>query len=101
MRPPTPPLKLSPGQYDVLEILSRSGRAEHREVLTAKALLMAHEGLARSPTRPRLHLWWHRGPGNRPKRAGRRAGRPFIPIALCVDLVSFTWLRGCDEDAYP
>lgn len=46
MRPPTPALRLSPGQRDVLEILSRSSSAPHREVVTARALLLANDGLA-------------------------------------------------------
>jgi transposase len=46
MRPPTPALVLEDGQRAVLEALSRSTTAPHREVIRAKALLLATEGLA-------------------------------------------------------
>jgi transposase len=46
MRPPTPPLPLSDGQRDVLETLSRTRSAAHREVVRARALLLAADGLA-------------------------------------------------------
>lgn len=48
MRPPTPALDLSDGQRETLEVLSRSQTATHREVVRAKALLLAAEGLANS-----------------------------------------------------
>jgi transposase len=46
MRPPTPPLSLSDGQRETLQALARSSTATHREVLRARALLAAGEGLA-------------------------------------------------------
>ena len=46
MRPPTPRLPLSDGQRDVLVTLSRSRSAAHREVVQARALLLAAEGVA-------------------------------------------------------
>ncbi|MGH3441304.1 MAG: IS630 family transposase, partial [Nitriliruptorales bacterium] len=46
MRSPTPPMPLSDGQRDVLETLARSSSSEHREVVTARALLLAAEGTA-------------------------------------------------------
>jgi transposase len=46
MRAPTPPLKVTESQREVLERLSRSQTAAYRDVQRAKALLMAGEGLA-------------------------------------------------------
>jgi transposase len=46
MHPPTPALVLEEGQRDVLEVLARSTAAPHREVVRARALLLATEGLA-------------------------------------------------------
>jgi transposase len=46
MRAPTPPLKITDPQRDVLETLSRSQTAAHRDVQRAKALLMASDGFA-------------------------------------------------------
>ena len=46
MRAPTPPLKVTDPQREVLETLSRSKTAAHRDVLRAKALLMAADGFA-------------------------------------------------------
>jgi transposase len=46
MRPPTPALVLEDGQREVLEALAKSTTAAHREVMRAKALLLASEGLA-------------------------------------------------------
>ena len=46
MHPPTPALLLEEGQRDVLEVLARSSTAPHREVVEAKALLLAAQGLA-------------------------------------------------------
>src|ERR1700678_1271547 len=46
MRAPTPPLKVTAPQREVLEALSRSQTAAHRYVQRPKALLMASDGLA-------------------------------------------------------
>jgi transposase len=46
MHPPAPALVLEEGQRDVLEVLARSTAAPHREVVRARALLLAVEGLA-------------------------------------------------------
>ena len=46
MRRPVPALLVSPGQREVLESVSRSPSAPHREVVRARALLMAADGLA-------------------------------------------------------
>jgi transposase len=46
MRPASPPLELPKGAREVLEALAKSATAPHREVVRAKALLMAAEGVA-------------------------------------------------------
>lgn len=46
MRKPVPALEMTPGQREVLESLARSQSGAHREVVRAKALLMAADGLA-------------------------------------------------------
>ena len=46
MRPATPPLPMSDSQRKILQSLSRSVTAPHREVLRARALLLAGQGLA-------------------------------------------------------
>ena len=46
MRSPTPPLRVTDPQREVLETLSRSQTAAHRDVQRAKALLMACDGFA-------------------------------------------------------
>jgi transposase len=46
MRAPTPPLKVTKPQREVLATLSRSQTAAHRDVQRAKALLMASDGFA-------------------------------------------------------
>ena len=46
MRPASPPLELPGATREVLEALSKSATAPHREVVRAKALLLAAEGVA-------------------------------------------------------
>ena len=46
MRQPVPALEVSAGQREVLQSVARSSSAPHREVIRARALLMAAEGLA-------------------------------------------------------
>ncbi len=46
MRPPSPTLEMSDGQREVLENVARSRTAPHREVIRAKALLLAAQGAA-------------------------------------------------------
>src|SRR6185503_17200606 len=46
MRQPVPALLVSPGQREVLESVARSSLAPHREVVRARALMMAADGLA-------------------------------------------------------
>ena len=46
MRRPVPALEVSVGQREVLETVARSSSAPHREVIRARALLMAADGFA-------------------------------------------------------
>ncbi|MEI6254677.1 MAG: helix-turn-helix domain-containing protein, partial [Mycobacteriaceae bacterium] len=46
MRRPVPALEVSARQREVLESVARSSSAPHREVVRARALLMAADGLA-------------------------------------------------------
>ena len=46
MRAPTPPLMVTEAQREVLETLSRSQTAAHRDVQRSTALLMASDGFA-------------------------------------------------------
>jgi transposase len=54
MRAATPPLAISDGQRQILEKLAGSQRAPQREVVRAKALLMAGQGLASTAIGARL-----------------------------------------------
>jgi transposase len=54
MRPATPALVLEEGQREVLEALSRSTTAAHREVVRARALLLAAEGVANTAVAEQL-----------------------------------------------
>ena len=46
MRAPSPALEMSDGQREMLEVLARSQAAAHRDVLRAKGLLLAGQGVA-------------------------------------------------------
>src|SRR5680860_298682 len=46
MRAPAPPLALSEGQREALEVLARATAAPHRQVQRARALLLAGDGVA-------------------------------------------------------
>ncbi len=46
MRDAAPALELAPGQREALGVIARSSTAEHREVVRAKALLLAADGTA-------------------------------------------------------
>ena len=51
MRRPVPALLVSPGQREVLESVARSRSAPHRQVVRAKALLLAADGVANTDRR--------------------------------------------------
>ena len=48
MRKPVAALEISAGQRELLESVARSQSGAHREVVRAKALLMASQGVANS-----------------------------------------------------
>ena len=54
MRAPSPALEMSGAKREVLEVLSRSATAPHREVVRAQALLLAAEGVANTAIAKRL-----------------------------------------------
>ena len=54
MRPPTAALVMSDGQREILEDLASSRTAPHREVVRAKALLLAGQGVATTAIASRL-----------------------------------------------
>jgi transposase len=56
MRPATAALTLADGQREVLESLAKLGTAPHRQVIRAKALLLASEGLANMAIAARLEI---------------------------------------------
>jgi transposase len=56
MRPATAALTLADGQREVLESLAKLGTAPHRQVIRAKALLLASEGLANTAIAARLEI---------------------------------------------
>jgi len=56
MRAPAPPLQMSDGQREILESLSKSHTAPHREVTRAKALLLAADGIASTAIAARLEV---------------------------------------------
>ena len=56
MRPATPPMPLTDSQREILESLSRSPSAPHREVQRARALLLAAY-LQANNADPRPFIW--------------------------------------------
>src|SRR5262245_53442739 len=56
MSKPVPALTVTDGQREVLESLARSQSGAHREVLRAKALLMAVDGEANTTIAARLSV---------------------------------------------
>jgi transposase len=56
MRPATTALALAEGQREVLEALARSSAAPHRQVVRARALLLAATGLANTAIAARLEV---------------------------------------------
>ena len=101
MRLPTPPLTVSDGQREILESLSKSLTAPHREVIRAKALLLAAEGIANTAIAARLGIspgsvaaWRKRFAEEGLAKIGRvRAGRgrkPKIPADKIDEIVKLT-----------
>jgi transposase len=101
MRPPTPPLVISDEQREVLEKLSGSRTAAHRDVQRASVLLMAGEGMASTRIAAQLGLsattvaaWRGRFEQEGLKAfAGVRPGRgrkPSIPPEKVAEIVHAT-----------
>jgi transposase len=101
MRPPTPPLVIGDEQREVLEKLSGSRTAAHREVQRARVLLMAGEGMASTRIAAQLGLsattvaaWRERFEQEGLKAfAGVRPGRgrkPSIPSEKVAEIVHAT-----------
>jgi transposase len=101
MRPPTPPLVIGDEQREVLEKLSASRTAAHREVQRARVLLMAGEGMASTRIAAQLGLsattvaaWRERFEQEGLKAfAGVRPGRgrkPSIPSEKVAEIVYAT-----------
>jgi len=101
MRSPTPPLTISAGQREILESLSKSLVAPHREVTRAKALLLAADGIANTAIAARLEVspasvaaWRKRFAEEGLAKIGQvRAGRgrkPKIPAEKIDEIVKLT-----------
>lgn len=101
MHPPTPALVLEEGQRDVLEVLARSSAAPHREVIRARALLLASEGLANTAiaaevgvSAPSIVAWRERfaaeGLAKFAQVRKGRGRRPEIPQAKIDEIVRLT-----------
>ena len=56
VRAPSPALMMSDGQREILECLAGSGTAAHRDMIRAKALLLAADGLASTAIAGRLEV---------------------------------------------
>ncbi|WP_434615665.1 IS630 family transposase [Arthrobacter sp. A5] len=101
MSNPAPALTLTDAQHEVLEALSKSRLASHREVQRAQVLLMAAEGLANewisrvvgvSPATVRA--WRARFVGEGLKEFGKvkegRGRKPAIPESKIAEIVELT-----------
>jgi transposase len=101
MRAPTPPLEVSDGQREILESLSKSLAAPHREVTRARALLLAAEGVANTAIAVRLEVspnsvaaWRDRFSEEGLAKIGRvrpgRGRKPLIPAEKIDEIVRLT-----------
>jgi transposase len=101
MRAATLPLEISAGQRQVLEVLSRSQTAPHRQVQRAKALLLAGDGLANTRIGQRVGVspatvaaWRERFARDGVSKLGKvRSGRgrkPAISQAKIDEIVDLT-----------
>jgi transposase len=101
MRAPTPPLEVSDGQREILESLSKSLTAPHREVTRARALLLAAEGVANTAIAVRLEVspnsvaaWRDRFSEEGLAKIGRvrpgRGRKPLIPAEKIDEIVRLT-----------
>ena len=111
MSNPAPALSLSEAERSVLEVLSKSQVAAHREVQRAQVLLMASDGLANEwiarvvGVNPgTVRAWRRRFPEDGLKKFGAvapgRGRKPVIPeskIAEIVELTRFTNPEGATQ----
>ena len=75
MHPPAPALVLEEGQRDVLEAWPGPPAAPHREVVRARALLLAAEGLANTAIAAQVGVAPSSVVAWRERFASRRAGK--------------------------
>ncbi|MDZ7884166.1 MAG: IS630 family transposase [Mycobacterium sp.] len=101
MRAPVPALPMTDGQREILEMLSRAQATPHREVVRAKALLMAAEGFANTAIAQALSVspssvsnWRERfltdGLGKFGKVREGRGRKPVIPQETIDRIVDLT-----------
>jgi transposase len=101
MRAPSPPLAMTDGQREILESLAKSLTAPHREVMRAKALLLAAQGMANTAIAARLEVspssvaaWRDRFTEEGLAKIGRvrpgRGRKPRIPPEKIDEIVRLT-----------
>src|SRR6476660_2920597 len=101
MSKPVPALAMTAGQREVLESLARSQSAAHREVVRAKALLMAAHGVANATIAAAVSVspatvahWRTRFAGDGLVKFGQvregRGRKPSIPDATIEKIVTLT-----------
>lgn len=101
MRQAAAALELLPGQRESLEVIARSTSAKHREVVRAKALLLAADGVANTViassllTTPKtVRAWRDRFERDGLARLGQvrpgRGRKPSIPQAVIDEVVELT-----------
>src|SRR6187402_2487749 len=101
MSKPVPALAMTDGQREVLESLARSQSAAHREVVRAKALLMAADGVANATIAAAVSVspatvanWRTRFAGDGLVQFGQvregRGRKPSIPDATLERIVTLT-----------
>src|SRR5271163_1339451 len=105
MRQPVPALEMSAGQREVLESLARSRSGAHREVVRAKALLMAADGMANTAIAASLSVspasvksWRDRFAEEGLAKLGQvrkgRGRKPSIPQSTIDEIVDLTQNHG-------
>src|SRR6476646_8519184 len=101
MSKPVPALAMTDGQREVLESLARSQSAAHREVVRAKALLMAADGVANATIAAAVSVaavsvanpptrFAGEGPVNLVHVREGRVRKPSIPDATLERIVTLT-----------
>lgn len=101
MRAASPALAMSDGQWEILEVLAKSQTAPHREVIRAKALLLAARGVANTAIAKELALspssvvaWRERFSSEGVAKIGRvrpgRGRKPQIPAGKIDEIVRLT-----------